>query len=85
MDCNVETELMNVKHEDIEHPVRYNQGGIECWDIERAFFGDDSHVDHLVQGAIEYELRFRRKNGAQDLRKAAILLNRAADIMEGVQ
>lgn len=68
--------------EEINHPARYNQGGIECWDVEKAFFGVSSHVDHLVQGALEYELRFRRKNGAQDLRKAAILLTRAAELME---
>lgn len=68
---------------DIEHPSRYNQGGIEVWDIQSAFFGADSHIDHLAMGAIEYLLRFRRKNGAEDLRKAAILCNRAAEEMEG--
>lgn len=69
--------------EEVKHPSRYNQGGIEFWDVEKAFFGLDSHIDHLVQGALEYGIRFRRKNGAQDLRKGANLLNVAADLMEG--
>lgn len=69
-------------HDQVKHPSRYNQGGIEFWDVEKAFFGIDSHVDHLVQSALEYGVRFRRKNGAQDLRKAANLLERAADLME---
>ena len=69
--------------EEFKHPSRYNQGGIEFWDVEKAFFGMDSHVDHLVQSALEYGVRFRRKNGAEDLRKGANLLNVAADLLEG--
>ena len=69
--------------EEVKHPSRYNQGGIEFWDVEKAFFGLDSHIDHLVQGALEYGIRFRRKNGAQDLRKGANLLNVAADLLDG--
>lgn len=69
--------------DNVSHPSRYNQGGIEFWDVERAFFGLDSHVDHLVQSALEYGVRFRRKNGAEDLRKAANLLTTAANLMEG--
>lgn len=69
--------------EEVKHPSRYNQGGIEFWDVERAFFGMDSHIDHLVQGALEYGIRFRRKNGSEDLRKAANLMNVAADLLDG--
>ena len=69
--------------EEVKHPSRYNQGGIEFWDVEKAFFGMDSHVDHLVQSALEYGVRFRRKNGAEDLRKGANLLNVAADLLDG--
>jgi hypothetical protein len=69
--------------EEVNHPSRYNQGGIEFWDVEKAFFGLDSHIDHLVQSALEYGVRFRRKNGAHDLRKGANLLNVAADLLEG--
>lgn len=69
--------------EEVKHPSRYNQGGIEFWDVERAFFGLDSHIDHLVQSAMEYCVRFRRKNGAEDLRKGANLLNVAADLLDG--
>lgn len=69
--------------EEVKHSSRYNQGGIEFWDVEKAFFGMDSHIDHLVQSALEYGVRFRRKNGAEDLRKGANLLNVAADLLEG--
>ena len=69
--------------EEVKHPSRYNQGGIEFWDVEKAFFGMDSHIDHLVQSSLEYGVRFRRKNGAEDLRKGANLLNVAADLLDG--
>lgn len=69
--------------EEVKHPSRYNQGGIEFWDVEKAFFGMDAHIDHLVQSSLEYGIRFRRKNGAQDLRKGANLMNVAADLMDG--
>lgn len=70
-------------NEENKHPSRYNQVGIEFWDGEKAFFGLDSHIDHLVQSALEYGVRFRRKNGAQDLRNGANLLNVEADLLEG--
>lgn len=81
MNHEIEKELHSM-NEEIKHPSRYNRGGLEVWDIERAFFGTSAHVDHLAQAAVEYVLRFRSKGGAADLRKAAICLTRAADEMD---
>lgn len=71
--------------EEVKHPSRYNQGGIEFLDVEKASFGMDLnlYIDLLVQSALEYGVRFHRKNGAEDLRKGANLLNVAADLLEG--
>lgn len=70
--------------EQIEHPSRYCKGGIEVWEVEKAFSAPQTaevphFVEHLRFGAIEYALRCWDKNGAEDLRKAAFLLTRAAN------
>ena len=68
--------------EEIKSPSRYNRGGIELWDVEKAFFGQQSFEDHLAAAAVEYVVRFRHKNGAADIRKAVVVLTRLAEELE---
>lgn len=68
------------------HPARYNKGGIEVWDIERAYQADEhmmipAFVEHLRMGALEYILRCWDKGGVEDIRKAYTLLGRIIDEM----
>ena len=68
----------------VEHPSRYRKGGIEVWDVERAFAGPAEvphFVEHLRFGAVEYLLRCWDKNGVEDIRKAAFLLSRMQEEM----
>lgn len=71
-------------NEEYIHPSRYNKGGIEVWEIEKAYAADrnasvPAFVEHLRFGALEYILRCWDKNGIEDLRKAANLLTRAVE------
>ena len=70
--------------EQMEHPSRYNKGGIEVWDVEKAFATTKWHpfIEHLRFGAVEYLLRAPDKNGVDDIRKARFLLDRIVKEME---
>ena len=70
--------------ERVEHPSRYNKGGIEVWDVEKAFATTkwSPFVEHLRFGAVEYLLRAPDKNGVEDIRKAMFLLDRIVKEME---
>ena len=70
------------KKEVIEHPNRYCRNGIEVWDVEKAFLGNRAFQDHLVAGAVEYLLRFRMKNGIEDVKKANFLTSRLIKELE---
>lgn len=64
----------------VNHPPHYQADGIECIDAIRAALGPDGFVALCRGNAIKYAWRAGKKgDAAQDLRKAAWYLNRAAD------
>lgn len=68
----------------VNHPEHYqSEDGIECIDAIRAALGVDGFVAHARGNAIKYAWRSDKKeNDAQDLRKAAWYLTRAAEELE---
>lgn len=70
--------------ERVDHPSIYNKGGIEVWDVEKAFATTKWHpfIEHLRFGAVEYLLRAPDKNGVDDIRKARFLLDMIVKEME---
>lgn len=59
------------KHDPVNHPSHYTQGGVECKDaIRAAVTGLEGYEAFLTGNAIKYLWRWKRKNGAEDLRKA---------------
>jgi hypothetical protein len=61
----------------VNHPVHYNQGGIECIDaIEAATTGLSGPEAYNTGTAIKYLWRWKWKNGREDLQKAAWCINR---------
>lgn len=76
--------LVRLNDERVDHPSRYNKGGIEVWDVEKAFATTkwSPFVEHLRFGAVEYLLRAPDKNGVEDIRKAMFLLDRIVKEME---
>lgn len=65
----------------VNHPKHYqSEDGIECIDAIRAALGVDGFVAYCRGNAIKYAFRSDKKeNNAQDLRKAAWYLTRAAE------
>jgi hypothetical protein len=61
----------------VNHPKHYTAGGIECIDaLEAATVGLEGVEAVCTANAIKYLWRWRRKNGVDDLRKAAWYINR---------
>lgn len=64
----------------VNHPPHYQTDGIECIDAIRASLGLEGFVAYCRGNAIKYSWRAGKKGEtAQDLKKAAWYLNRAAD------
>ncbi|QIG62597.1 protein of unknown function DUF3310 [Sporosarcina phage Lietuvens] len=56
-------------------PSHYKQGGVEVIDIIRqATEGADGFEGLCLGNVIKYAMRYRHKNGAEDLRKAGVYL-----------
>lgn len=68
----------------VNHPEHYqSDGGIECIDAIRAALGLEGFVSHCRGTAIKYAWRAGKKaEHAEDLRKAAWYLTRAATELE---
>ena len=61
----------------INHPPHYNQGGVECISaIAAATTGLDGLSAVCAGNVIKYVWRFKKKNGVEDLRKAAWYLQK---------
>lgn len=55
----------------ISHPTHYNNGGIECFDVIKAFFGKDAFEDFCLSNSLKYIMRCKHKGKyIEDLKKA---------------
>lgn len=67
--------------DNVNHPIHYEGNGIECKDAIRSALGDDLYVDGFCRGnALKYIWRYPRKNGLDDVRKAAFYLNEILEV-----
>lgn len=68
----------------VDHPEHYqSEDGIECIDATRAALGLEGFVAHCRGTAIKYAWRSGKKaKHAEDLRKAAWYLTRAAEALD---
>lgn len=67
----------------VVHPPHYTAGDVECIEaIEAAVEGADGFEGCCVANVIKYMWRYRRKNGAEDLRKARWYLDRLIGYVE---
>ncbi len=72
-----------MSHDPVNHPSHYTAGGIECIDAIRASLGDEGFVIYCRGTAIKYAWRAGLKaNHADDLRKGAWYLTKAASVLE---
>ena len=73
-------------NDNVNHPAHYTQGGIECIDaIEAAVTGLTGSEAVWTAQIIRYIWRWKRKNGAEDLRKAEFYLKRLIETVERKQ
>lgn len=54
----------------------------DVYDIELELVGKDSLIDHTVLDALEYIIRYKNKNGVEDLKKAVTCLRKAIYLLE---
>lgn len=70
-------------HDPVNHPLYYTAGSIECIDAMREALGLEGFVAYCRGAAIKYAWRAPLKaNAAEDLRKGAWYLSRAAAALE---
>ncbi len=60
----------------VNHPSHYETNGIECIDAMKASQGVDAVQDFCICNAFKYIWRHRRKNGAEDIKKAVWYLTK---------
>ena len=69
-------EIMNTS-DSVNHPSHYNQGGMEVWDVIKAFTSDLNGAEAFYAGnVIKYVLRWNHKNGIEDLEKAKVYIDK---------
>lgn len=60
-----------------EHPNHYNKGNIECFDVIKAYYGDDVFEHFCLGNVLKYVMRCKSKeNYLQDLKKARVYLDK---------
>ena len=69
--------------DNVNHPEHYTQGTVECIDAIEAATAGLTGIEAVSTGnAIKYLWRWRRKGGADDLRKAKWYINRLLGEMD---
>lgn len=67
--------------EKVEHPQHYNKNGIECFDIIKAFFGNNTFESFCLCNALKYIVRSRHKgNYIKDIEKAKFYLEQVLEM-----
>lgn len=62
--------------ESVKHPKHYNQDGIECLDVIKAFYGTGAFEDFCLANALKYVMRCKLKeNYVDDIKKARFYLD----------
>jgi hypothetical protein len=75
--------MKNNEQEMVNHPGHYNQGGIECFDVIKAFYGQDAFEGFCAGNVLKYAMRYKHKgNPKQDLEKASFYLNEIIKLYE---
>lgn len=68
--------MKNSEQEMVNHPDHYNQGGIECFDVIKAFYGQDAFEGFCAGNILKYVMRYKHKeNALEDLKKARFYLD----------
>ena len=77
--------LENATVDVVNHPSHYTSGKIEVIEIIEDQMTDEEYRGYVKGQVIKYITRERRKNGLEDLKKAAWYLNRLIKRLEKQQ
>lgn len=74
---------ITLTNEKVNHPNHYNQGGIECLDVIKAYYGDDGYEGFCAGNVLKYVMRYKHKeNALEDLKKARFYLDEVIKLNE---
>lgn len=76
-------EMERMKYDAVQHPLHYNQGGVECIDAIKAATVNKRGIEAVcVANVIKYLFRYETKNGLEDVKKAAWYIDRLIKELE---
>ena len=70
----------NPLNDNVNHPIHYNAGNIECIDAMLSAYGKEAVIDFCIGNVFKYIWRFKGKNGREDLQKAQWYLNKVLEL-----
>ena len=68
--------------DNVNHPDHYKNNGIECIDIIIFILGKVGVKFFCLGNVVKYIFRYPKKNGVEDLKKAAWYLNKLIELEE---
>lgn len=71
--------------DNVEHPSHYTGTSIECIDAMRETQGVDAVKKFCICNAFKYLWRHNKKNGVEDVKKAAWYLNKFIELEKKVK
>ena len=64
-------DVVKPEYDNINHPLRYTKGGVECIDAIKAATVGKTGIEAVdVANVIKYLWRYEEKNGLEDVKKA---------------
>lgn len=71
-----------MSNDNVNHPKHYNSGKFEVIDIIEDSL-QDGFVPYCIGNVMKYVMRYKHKNGVEDLQKALVYLHWAVERLEG--
>ena len=93
LDAEVESLKVPTKHtnyepiiasvvDNVNHPQHYETGGFECIDVMLETQGVEAVKNFCICNAFKYLYRHKRKNGAEDIKKARWYIDKFIELLE---
>ena len=70
----------NSLNDNVNHPIHYNTGNIECIDAMLSAYGKEVVLNFCLGNIFKYIWRFKSKNGIEDLNKAKWYLDKIIEL-----
>ena len=75
-------DMMRKQDETVNHPPHYKQNAVEAIHVIEAGLGD-GFADYLKGNIMKYLIRYKHKNGVEDLKKAEWYLAKLIEVEDG--